>query len=101
MLFWATLVRIEKFDELIDNTGGVRKFTWPLGVKNKNDAKGTVYYYKDRSLPIFLIIFFKPGAKHTLALLKYSEMHNKCILIQRLCRWTFVSLSSYNRRECG
>lgn len=56
-----------KVGALVDNTGGIRHLSWPLDSKHRSDNKGTIYYYyKDRSLPIFLISVFKPGAKNTL-----------------------------------
>ncbi|OZG75459.1 hypothetical protein BTA51_03545 [Hahella sp. CCB-MM4] len=57
-----------RIGELIQNTGGMRKLAWPLSVKHKKEIKGTIYYfYKDRSMPIFMINVFKPTAKNTLA----------------------------------
>ena len=57
-----------KVGALYEGTGGIRKLPWPQSTDHKNDIKGTVYYfYKDRSLPLYLISVFKPGAKQTLA----------------------------------
>jgi len=59
--------RNPKVGELIENTGGIRKLSWPPECKHKSDVKGTIYYYyKDRSLPVFLISVYKPGAKQAL-----------------------------------
>lgn len=54
--------------DLIQGSGGFRKFRIPLNSNNKGKSGGArvVYYYHNESVPLFLIAMYPKGAKDNL-----------------------------------
>ena len=51
---------------LMPGTGGIRKFRWASGNKGKSGGVRVVYYYHNKSMPLFLLSLFGKSEKANL-----------------------------------
>lgn len=53
--------------EIMQGTGGIRKFRWFAQGKGKSGRARVIYYYHNGSVPIFLLTVFGKGEKANLS----------------------------------
>ena len=49
--------------DIIPETGGTRKLRWRMQGRGKSGGARAIYYYHNKSLPIFLLNFFAKNEK--------------------------------------
>ncbi|WP_307190498.1 type II toxin-antitoxin system RelE/ParE family toxin [Bathymodiolus platifrons methanotrophic gill symbiont] len=54
-------------------TGGIRKFRWATGNKGKSGGVRVIYYFHNKSIPLFLLTVFGKNEKDNLS--KYLVRH--------------------------
>ena len=69
---------------LIRGTGGVRKVRIPLQGRGKSRGARIVYYYRDESMPLFLLAIFAKNEKDDLS---RAERNGLTRLVQELTRY--------------
>jgi hypothetical protein len=52
---------------VIQGTGGIRKFRWATGNKGKSSGVRVIYYYHNKSIPLFLLTIFGKNEKDNLS----------------------------------
>lgn len=53
--------------ELMQGTGGVRKLRWSAQDRGMNGGVRVIYYYHNRTIPLFLLTVFGKGEKANLS----------------------------------
>jgi hypothetical protein len=53
--------------DLIQGTGGIRKLRWSAQGKGKSGGVRVIHYYRDESMPLFLLSVFGKGEKPNLS----------------------------------
>ena len=56
-----------KAGDLITGTGGIRKLRWSAQGKGKSGGVRVIYYYYNKSIPLFLLTVFGKGEKANLS----------------------------------
>ena len=49
--------------DLIQGTGGIRKFRWASGNKGKSSGVRIIYYFHSQTMPLFLLTVFGKNEK--------------------------------------
>lgn len=52
-----------KAGELLTGTGGIRKLRWKAKGKGKNGGARLIYFYFNKSIPLFMLTVFGKGEK--------------------------------------
>ena len=52
---------------LMQGTGGIRKLRWSAQEKGKSGGVRVIYYYRNESMPLFLLTVFGKGEKANLS----------------------------------
>ena len=52
---------------VMQGTGGIRKFRWATGNKGKSGGVRVIYYYHNKSIPLFLLTVFGKNEKDNLS----------------------------------
>lgn len=60
------LARKPESGDIIEDTGGVRKLRWSCGSKGKRGGARVIYYYRNRTMPLFLVTIYKKGKQDNL-----------------------------------
>jgi hypothetical protein len=71
------------YGNVIEGTGGVRKIRWSAGGKGKRGGARVIYYFRDLSMPVFMLAVYKKGEKMNLTM---SEREQMRALVQILVR---------------
>jgi hypothetical protein len=63
-----------KSGDLVKGTGGIRKLRWAASGKGKSGGFRVVYYYHNKSMPLFLLTVFSKGEKANLSKGERNEL---------------------------
>lgn len=53
--------------DIMQGTGGIRKLRWSAQGKGKSGGVRVIYYYHNKSIPLFLLTVFSKGEKANLS----------------------------------
>ena len=53
--------------DIMQGTGGIRKLRWSAQGKGKSGGVRVIYYYHNKSIPLFLLTVFGKGEKANLS----------------------------------
>ena len=53
--------------DVMEGTGGIRKFRWGRGSKGKSGGVRVIYYYHDQRIPLYLLTMFGKGERANLS----------------------------------
>ena len=70
-----------KAGDLIKGTGGVRKLRWATGNKGKSGSVRVIYYYYNKTIPLFLLTAFAKNEKDNLSPAERNELAKLTTLI--------------------
>jgi hypothetical protein len=70
----AYLARHPKAGDIMEGTGGVRKFRWGRGDHGKSGGVRAIYYYHDDLMPLYLLTLFAKGDKDNLTKAERNEL---------------------------
>jgi len=59
---------------VMQGTGGIRKFRWATGNKGKSGAVRVIYYFHNKSIPLFLLTVFGKNEKDNLSKSERNEL---------------------------
>lgn len=59
---------------LMQGTGGIRKLRWAAGSRGKSGGVRVIYYFHNKSLPLFLLTLFGKNEKVNLSKSEYNEL---------------------------
>lgn len=68
------LATYTKAGDLIIGTGGVRKLRWSAQRKGKSGGVRIIYYYHNKTIPLFLLTVFSKSEKVNLSKLERNEL---------------------------
>jgi mRNA-degrading endonuclease RelE of RelBE toxin-antitoxin system len=68
---------------VLQGTGGIRKLRWSAQNKGKSSGVRVIYYYQNKTIPLFLLTVFGKGEK---ASLSRGERNELAILTSLLVR---------------
>ena len=60
--------------DLLRSTGGIRKLRWSAQNKGKSGGVRIIYYYRNKSTPLFLLSVFGKGEKTNLSKRERNEL---------------------------
>ena len=63
-----------KTGDLMTGTGGIRKIRWSAQGKGKSGGVRVIYYYYNKSIPLFLLTAFGKGEKANLSKAERNEL---------------------------
>ena len=63
-----------KSGDLIKGTGGIRKFRWASGNRGKSGGVRIIYYYHNKTMPLFLLTLFGKKQKENLSKSERNEL---------------------------
>ena len=63
-----------KSGDLMTGTGGIRKLRWSAQGKGKSGGVRVIYYYYNKSIPLFLLTVFGKGEKANLSKAESNEL---------------------------
>lgn len=63
-----------KAGDLITGTGGIRKLRWSAQGKGKSGGVRVIYYYHNKTIPLFLLAMFSKGEKDNLSKSERNEL---------------------------
>lgn len=63
-----------KAGDLMTGTGGIRKLRWSAQGKGKSGGVRVIYYYYNKSIPLFLLTAFGKGEKANLSKAERNEL---------------------------
>ena len=59
---------------IMQGTGGIRKFRWATGNKGKSAGVRVIYYFHNKSMPLFLLTLFGKNEKENLSKHERNEL---------------------------
>ncbi len=59
---------------IIKNTGGIRKFRWASKNRGKSHGVRVIYYFHNKSMPLFLLTVFGKNGKSNLSQSERNEL---------------------------
>jgi len=59
---------------IMQGTGGIRKFRWATGNKGKSGGVRVIYYFHNKSIPLFLLTVFGKNGKDNLSKSERNEL---------------------------
>ncbi len=68
------LAKYAKSGDLMTGTGGIRKLRWSAQGKGKSGGVRVIYYYYNKSIPLFLLTVFGKGEKANLSKAEGNEL---------------------------
>ena len=68
---------------IMQGTGGIRKLRWATGGKGKSGGVRIVYYFHNKSIPLFLLTLFGKSEKANLSKLERNELAKFTSLLVR------------------
>lgn len=68
------LAKHAKSGDLMTGTGGIRKLRWSAQGKGKSGGVRVIYYYYNKSIPLFLLTVFGKGEKANLSKAEGNEL---------------------------
>ncbi len=60
--------------DLIEGTGGIRKLRWAAQGKGKSGGVRVIYYYHNKTIPLFLLTLFAKGKKSNIDKSERNEL---------------------------
>lgn len=60
--------------DIMQGTGGVRKLRWSAHGKGKSGGVRIIYYFHNKSMPLFLLTLFAKGEKANLSKAQRNEL---------------------------
>jgi hypothetical protein len=66
---------------IIQGTGGIRKLRWGAKGKGKSGGVRVIYYYHNKSIPLFLLSLFGKGEKTNLTKAECNELNTFTTLL--------------------
>jgi len=63
-----------KSGAIMQGTGGIRKFRWASGNKGKSGGVRVIYYFQNKSIPLFLLSVFGKSEKANLSKAERNEL---------------------------
>lgn len=60
--------------DLIEGTGGIRKLRWAAQGKGKSGGIRVIYYYHNKTIPLFLLTLFSKGKKPNINKAERNEL---------------------------
>ena len=60
--------------DVMQGTGGIRKFRWSAQGKGKSGGVRVIYYYHNGTMPLFLLTVFGKGEKANLSKIERNEL---------------------------
>jgi len=60
--------------DIMQGTGGIRKLRWAAHGKGKSGGVRVIYYFHNKSMPIFLLTLFGKGEKSNLSKSERNEL---------------------------
>ena len=68
------LAKHVKSGDLMTGTGGIRKLRWSAKGKGKSGGVRVIYYYYNKSIPLFLLTVFGKGERANLSKAESNEL---------------------------
>ncbi len=59
---------------ILQGTGGIRKFRWSAGNKGKSGGVRVIYYYHNKTMPLFILSVFSKSEKANLTKSERNEL---------------------------
>jgi len=59
---------------VMQDTGGIRKFRWASGNRGKSGGVRVIYYFHNKSMPLFLLTLFGKNEKANLSKAERNEL---------------------------
>ena len=59
---------------IMQGTGGIRKFRWASGNRGKSSGVRVIYYFHNKSMPLFLLTLFGKNEKSNLSKSERNEL---------------------------
>ena len=67
--------------KIMQGTGGIRKLRWAAQGKGKSGGVRVIYYYHNKSIPLFLLTLFGKGEKSNLTKAECNELNKFTALL--------------------
>jgi len=67
--------------KIMQRTGGIRKLRWAARGKGKSGGVRVIYYYHNKSIPLFLLTLFGKGEKPNLSKAECNELNKITTLL--------------------
>ena len=68
------LAKLPTSGEIMKATGGIRKLRWSAQSKGKSGGVRVIFYYHNKSIPLFLLTVFGKGEKSNLTKTERNEL---------------------------
>lgn len=72
--------------EIIQGTGGVRKFRWSAKGKGKSGGVRVIHFYCDKKIPLFLISIFSKNEKDNLTMAECNILKKLTTELKKILR---------------
>ena len=69
--------------EVMQGTGGVRKLRWSRGASGKSGGVRVIHFYKNASMPLFLLTVYSKGRQENLSKADRNTMKKLVTLLER------------------
>jgi len=66
---------------VMQGTGGIRKFRWASGNRGKSGGVRVIYYFHNKSMPLFLLTLFGKNEKANLLKSERTELTQLATLL--------------------
>lgn len=80
------LASLPESGEIIQATGGVRKFRWTAKGKGKSGGVRIIHFYCDKDMPLFLLGVFSKSDKSNLSMAECNELKKLTTELKKLLR---------------
>jgi hypothetical protein len=71
-----------KAGDLITGTGGIRKLRWGAKGKGKSGGARLVYFYYNKSIPLFMLTVFGKGEKANISKYERKDLSKLSLLLK-------------------
>lgn len=68
--------------DLITGTGGIRKLRWKAKGKGKSGGARVIYFYYNKSIPLFMLTIFGKGEKDNITKSKRNDLAKLTLLLK-------------------
>ncbi len=72
--------------DLIEGTGGIRKLRWAIGNKGKSSGIRVIYYFYNKSIPLYIITAFLKKEKANLSKKERNELSSLVDILKSSAR---------------
>ncbi len=80
------LANFPESGDIIQSTGGVRKFRWSAKGKGKSGGVRVIPFYCDEKMPLFLLGVFSKSDKANLTMAECKELKKLTTVLKKLLR---------------